>query len=72
MKLDNWMFLTQEEIDGLEDGQYYWIAYEFPNDKDETWAIGKYDKKFGFFNLCERISISPDYVLEAQRVEPAH
>lgn len=65
------MFMTQEEIDNLVDSEYYWIAYEFPSDKDETWVIGKYDKKFGQFDTCERISIPPAYVLEAQRVEPA-
>lgn len=71
-KAEDWMFLTQEEIEELVDGEYYWIAYEFPKDDDETWEIGKYNEQFKQFNLCSKITITVQYVIEVQKVEPAH
>lgn len=65
------IYLSPEEIEELIDGEYYWIAYEFPS-ADEIWEIGKYDRKFNQFNLCTKIAITPKYVIEAQKVEPAH
>jgi hypothetical protein len=65
-------YLTAEEIERLIDGEYYWIAYEFPNADDEIWDIGKYNKKFNQFDLCSRITITPKYIIEVQKVEPAH
>ena len=66
------IYMTAEEIEELIDGEYYWIAYQFPSADDEIWEIGKYCKKFKQFNLCDRKSITPNYVIEAQKVEPAH
>ena len=66
------IYLSPEEIEGLIDGEYYWIAYQFPSADDETWEIGKYNKKFEQFDLCSKITITPQYVIEAQKVEPAH
>ena len=68
------IFLSPEEINDLVDGEYYWIAYQFTSavEDDETWAIGKYNKKYMQFDLCEKITITTKYVIEAQKVEPAH
>lgn len=63
------MHLTPEEIQELQDQEYYWIAYQFPKDDDETWAVGKYDKKFQWFSLCEKIIVIVGFVIEAQVVE---
>ena len=59
------IYLTPEEIEELIDAEYYWIAYQFLSADDETWDIGKYDKKFKQFNLCDRKAITPNYVIEA-------
>lgn len=63
------MHLTPEEIQELQDQEYYWIAYQFPQDDDETWVVGKYDKKFQWFSLCGRTIITLEFVIEAQVVE---
>jgi len=72
MILEDWMYITDEDIDKLIDGEHYWIAYEFPQDEDETWEIGKYNKKYNQFDLCNRITITPKYIIEVQKVEPPH
>jgi hypothetical protein len=72
MILEDWMYITDEDIEKLIDGEYYWIAYEFPSDEDETWGIGIYNKKFNQFDLCNRITITPNYIIEVQKVEPPH
>ena len=59
----------EEEIGTLVDGEYYWIAYQFPKANDETWDIGKYNKKYNQFDLCNRIVITPDYIIEVHEVE---
>ena len=68
------IFLSPEEIEELIDNEYYWIAYQFSSaiEDDETWEIGKYNKKFKQFDLCSKITITTKYVIEAQKVEPAH
>jgi hypothetical protein len=63
------MCLTPEEIQELQDQEYYWIVYRFPSDGDETWAVGKYDKKFEWFGLCGKTIITVGFVIEAQVVE---
>lgn len=69
MMLEDWMYLSNENIDKLIDEEYYWIAYEFPNDDDETWEIGKYDKKYNQFHLCNRKIITPKYIIEVHVIE---
>jgi len=64
-------FLTQEQIERLVDGEYYWVCYEFPNADDEVWDIGKYNKKYNQFDLCNRTTITPDYIIEIHKVERA-
>jgi len=66
------MYLDAEEISKLVDGEYYWIAYQYPKADDETWDIGRYNKKFQQFSLCNRTVITPKYVIEVQKVEPPH
>jgi len=66
------MYLEKEEIEKLVNDEYYWIAYQYPSADDETWEIGKYNKKFNQFDLCSRIAIAPKYVIEVQKVEPPH
>ena len=63
------MCLSIEEINKLIDGEYYWIAYQFPSADDETWEIGKYNKKFQQFDLCDRMTITPKYIIEVHVVE---
>ena len=62
--------LSPKEIQKLQDGEYYWIAYDYPKDEDETWAIGKYDASLQWFNLCGGIVVTVKYVHEAQKVQP--
>ena len=61
--------LTPEEIQGLVDGEYYWILYMFPSDSDERLEVGKYCKAFQQFDLCEGKTITPDYVHEVHMVK---
>lgn len=63
------IYLNDEEIERLVDGEYYWIAYLFPKAEDEIWDIGKYNKKYNQFDLCNRTTITPDYIIEVHVVE---
>jgi len=63
------MYLDAEQIEALVDGEYYWICYQFPKALDETWDVGIYNKKFEQFDLCNRTTITPKYVIEVHVVE---
>ena len=63
------IYLSDEEIENLVDGEYYWIAYQFPKADDEIWDVGVYNKKFNQFDLCNRTTITPKYIIEVHVVE---
>ena len=65
----NYDTLSPEQIQELQDQEYYWITYSYPRDDDETWAVGKYNKKYKWFNLCEGIVVTVKYVHEIHLVE---
>ena len=64
--------ITPEQIQELQDGEYYWIYYMYPSDEDERLEIGKYDKKLQWFYLCNRTVITPEFVHEVQVVQRPH
>ena len=51
------IYLSDEEIENLVDGEYYWIAYQFPKADDEIWDVGVYNKKF--LSAMGRIAFCP-------------
>ena len=63
------IYIDEEKTETLIDGEYYWIAYQFPKSDDEIWGIGVYNKKFNQFDLCNRVIITPEYIIETHMVE---
>lgn len=52
-----------------ENEKYYWICYQFPNESNKIWAIGKYDESTKWFYLCERIVVSLKYIIEIRDIQ---